>query len=286
MSALQYTLVGNDDGSNIVVFIPGSTPQVAHESHPNFAAIVAGALAGDESIAELFDIAQTAAQKFQRLSERVTTANGRLYLDGEEVNNALSSQVLRFIEAGVEDWQPLVSFFENVQSNPNEHSREQMYEWLDRRAFTITDDGWIVGYKGVRVDPDDGFTSISQGKAVVNGEVFNGFIPTNPGDVVEMPRSEVEWDPTVGCHRGLHVGTWEYAAGFAQGAVMEVHVNPRDVVSVPTDCDAAKVRCCRYSIIRVIDVPYTAPVVAAYVGDFDSDEWGDGDDGDYSDYEY
>jgi hypothetical protein len=97
-----------------------------------------------------------------------------------------------------------------------------------------------------------------------------------------MPRSEVEWDPTVGCHRGLHVGTWDYAYGFAQGAVMEVHVNPRDVVSVPTDSDAAKVRCCRYTIVRVIDAPYTAAVVPMYSYDDSYDyeddaEWGDGE---------
>jgi hypothetical protein len=284
MSALQYTLVGNDDGSNIVVFIPGSAPQVAHDSHPNFDAILAGALVGDTRVAELFDIAQTVAQKFQRLSERVTTANGRLYLDGEEVNNALTSQVLRFMEDGIEDWKPLVAFFENVQSNPEPHSREQLFEWLNRRDFAITYDGLIVGYKGVRA-AGDGFTSINSGKATVNGEVKNGQIPTNPGDVVEMPRGEVEWDPSIGCHRGLHVGTWDYASGFAQGAVMEVHVNPRDVVSVPTDSDAAKVRCCRYTIVRVIDTPYTTAVV--YDGlfdgdedfDLDFDEWGDGEDG-------
>jgi hypothetical protein len=284
MSALQYTIVGNDDGSNIVVFIPGSAPQVAHDSHPNFGAIVEGALAGDPSVAELFDIAQTVAQKFQRLSERVTTANGRLYLDGEEVDNALTSQVLRFMEDGIEDWKPLVAFFENVQANPQPHSREQLFEWLDRRDFTITEDGLIVGYKGVASrDDGDGFTSISSGKATVNGEVHTGLIPTNPGDVVEMPRSEVEWDPSVGCHRGLHVGTWDYAYGFAQGAVMEVHVNPRDVVSVPTDSDAAKVRCCRYTIVRVIDAPYTAAVVASYydleedIFVEDDEEWGDGE---------
>lgn len=294
MNNFQYTLVGNDEGSNIVVFVPGSSPQVAHESHPNFAAIVDGALQGDVSVVELFDIAQTAAQKFQRLSERITTANGRLYLDGEEVDNALSTQVLRFIEEGVDDWQPLIAFFENVQANPNEHSREQMFEWLNRRDFTITQDGLIVGYKGVKADlamDDEGdyaipvYCSIKSGKATVNGEVVEGLIPTNPGDLVEMPRSEVEWDPSVGCHRGLHVGSWDYAFNFAKGAVMEVHVNPRDVVSVPTDFDAAKVRCCRYTIINVVEVAYTAAVID-YAADADGDgwEWGDGDD--YSDYEY
>lgn len=279
---MQFTLIGNEDGgSNIVVFVPGHAPLVAHESHPNFDRIVDGARAGDDMVVELFDIAATVAQKFQRLSDRVTTAHGRLYLDGEEVNNALTEQVLRFLDEGVEDWKPLVNFYENVQANPNEHSREQLYEWLSRRDFTITADGMIVGYKGVRPDGDGGFLSISSGKAIVDGETVTGRIPTNPGSVVEMPRSEVQHDPEVGCHKGLHVGTWDYAAGFAQGCVLEVHVNPRDVVSVPTDCDAAKVRCCRYTIVDQIEVPYTDPVIldGYWYDEFDADldEWGDGE---------
>ena len=284
--SLQFTLIGNDDGgSNIVVFVPGSAPQVAHESHPNFERIVAGAREGDESVLALFDIAATVAQKFQRLSERVTTANGRLYLDGEEIDNALTDQVLRFMDAGLENWKPLVAFFENVQANPNEHSREQLYTWLSRRDFTITSDGLIIGYKGVSGTTGD-YLSIHSGKAIVDGLVVEGRIPTNPGSVVEMPRGEVEWDPSVGCHRGLHVGTFDYASSFGQGTVLEVHVNPRDVVSVPTDSDAAKVRCCRYLIVAEITVPYSEPVApydyddGDYYGEAEDsgyDGWGDGD---------
>lgn len=279
---LQYTIIGNEDGeSNIVVFVPGQAPQVASQSHPNFDAIVAGALAGDDLVTELFDIAATAAQKFQRLSDRVTTANGRLYLDGDEVDNSLATQVVRFIEEGVEDWKPLVAFFENVQANPNEHSREQLYTWLAGRDFTITADGLIVGYKGVASDGNGGYLSIHSGKAIVDGKTVTGQIPTNPGSVVEMPRSEVQWDPSVGCHTGLHVGTFDYASGFAQGTVLEVHVDPRDVVSVPTDSSAAKVRCCRYKIVSEIEVPYTSAVIdfsdGSWSDEDDDGEWGDGE---------
>lgn len=276
---IQYTIVGNEDGEkNIVVFANGSAPQVAHQSHPNFERIMEGALAGDPSVVDLFDIAQTVAQKFQRLSERVTTANGRLYLDGEEVDGALTEQVLRFLEEGVEDWKPLVAFFENVQANPNEHSREQLYAWLAGRDFTITPDGMIVGYKSVQ-KVDEQYLSIHAGKAIVDGEVIQGRIPTNPGSIVEMPRGEVQHDPAVGCHTGLHVGTWDYASTFSGDTILEVHVNPRDVVSVPTDSDAAKMRTCRYSIVSEIAKPYSA-CLSTLVEDFEYEEddpdWGDG----------
>jgi hypothetical protein len=281
---MHYTIVGNDEGgSNITVFIAGKSPLVAHSDHPNYDQIVEGTLNGDESVADLFDVSVTAASKFERLSERVTAANGRLYLDGEEVNNALANQVVRFLSEKVEDWKPLVNFFENVQSNPNEHSREQLYTWLDRRDFTITPEGHIVGYKGVRSNNDGTFASISTGKAIVNGEVRTGSIPQAKGDVVEMPRNEVQHDPSRGCHTGLHVGSYDYANGFAQGALLEVHVNPRDVVSVPTDCDWAKMRVCRYKVVDTIDKPYEASVLD-YEDDFSGwDGWGDGENDDLGD---
>lgn len=272
---MQFSLVGTEDGQNITVFVNGEV-HVAHSSHPNFDRILEGVFDGDESVVDLFDVAQAAATRFERLTERVTTANGKLYLDGVEVNNSLSNQVVRFLKEGVEDWVPLVNFFENVQSNPNEHSREQLYDWLNATGgFTITEEGWIIGYKGVK-RTEDGFTSVFTGKAIVNGEVHEGHIPNFPGAVVTMPRDEVIFDPAVGCHQGLHVGTYEYAENFAKGALLEVHVNPRDVVSVPTENGWAKMRVCRYSVVDTIDAPHTVAVVYDSYGLDDNDPYCDG----------
>lgn len=257
---MQYSLVGSEDGSNITVFVKGKAPLVAHSSHPNFDRIVEGARAADESVIDLFDVANAAATKFDKLSERVSVANGRLYLDGEEFHNALSEQVVAFVKAGVEDWKPLVAFYENVLANENDHSREQLYGWLSAEDFTITSDGLIVGYKSVNKTDDGNFLSINSGTATVDGEVQNGRIRQAVGSVVEMPRGDVQHDPAVGCHVGLHVGTWGYASGFSGDTVLEVHVNPRDVVSVPTDCGESKMRVCRYKVVGVVlekkyDVP-------------------------------
>jgi hypothetical protein len=290
MTKMQFSIIGDaDDGQNITVFVPGQSPLAAHSTHPNWDKIVAGALAKDDSITELFDVSKTAGDRFLRLTDRVTAANGRLYLDGDEVANALAEQVVRFLDEDVEDWKPLVKFFEKAQQNPQEHSREQLYPWLAKRPFTITDEGDILAYKGVRLDGDS-FKSISTGKAIVDGEVKSGHIPNHIGAIVEMPRSEVQHDPAVGCHTGLHVGTYEFANGFAQGALLEVHVNPRDVVSVPTECDWQKMRVCRYTVVDTIDAPHTAPVKFSedydeYDEYYDDDggylgEWGDGEEDD------
>ncbi|AXQ63408.1 rIIB-like protein [Streptomyces phage Comrade] len=277
---MKYNLVQVEDGgeANLTVVHDGEM-YVATDSHPNFQRIVAGLAVGDESVVELFDVQKTAQRRFDRLSERVTVANGKVYLDGEEADNALTQQVIHFVNQGVEDFKPLVAFFEKVETNPNSHSREQLYTWLRDRNITLTEDGNFIAYKGVRVENDEYF-SISTGKAISNGVEYNGAIPNPLGAIVEMPRSEVQHNPAVGCHTGLHAGTWGYASGFARGAVLTVEINPRDVVSVPTDCDAAKLRVCRYIVKDVTETELDAAVYSTYP---DLDGY---DDEEYDDYGY
>lgn len=272
---MQYTIVRTpEDGTFITVYVRGRGLESAGESHPNFERIVEGALADDESVFDLFNLSQVVASKFESLSERVSVANGRVYFDGVEVNDALTDQILRFIDTNEKDYMPLVNFFENVQQNPQEYSREQLFTWLRNREFSITHDGMIVGYKGVRTD-GEGMTSISTGTAVVNQEVKSGAIPYAIGDVVEMPRDQVAFDPSNGCSTGLHVGTYDYASGFAQGALLEVHVNPRDVVSVPEDSYHQKMRVCRFRVVDIINAPHTVPVVRDYEDEDDDQDSGD-----------
>lgn len=284
---IQFSYLDAGDGDrSVTAFVPGEYARSADASHPNFEKIVEGLFANDPNVFDLFDIAQSVANKFQRLSERVTLGSDRqLYFDGEIVDNAIVGHIVRFLDQGVEDWRSLVAFFENVQQNPNEHSREQLYTWLNDRNFTITPTGMIVGYKGVKNGSDGTFLSVHSGKAIVDGVVVNGQIPNNVGSVIEMPRSEVQHNPSVGCHTGLHVGTFEYASSFGS-SVLEIHVNPRDVVSVPTDCSWAKVRCCRYLVAGIVEKAYDTPLVRDYGVDYvdGSGVWGDQEDQDDPDY--
>lgn len=259
---MQHLIVEQDGESNITVIVPGFQPQVAHSDHPNFRRIVAQAEAGiSEGIVELFDIAKAAAAQFSRLSERVTAKNGELFLDGDPINNALTNQVVRYLDEGTADWKPLVAFFEKVQSNPDSHSREQLFGWLNARDFTITPEGDILAYRGVL----DDLTSKTAGPAIVDGVQINGHVPNNPGSVIEMPRADVEHDPRRACAPGLHVASWNYASGWASKTI-SVHVNPRDVVSVPTETAAEKVRVCRYKVDSVVDRPITTALAPAQTG--------------------
>lgn len=269
---MLYTIVNHGDESNVTVILPGQMPLVAHSSYPNYDRIVTKVLADDATgLPELFDVSAAAAEAFERITERVSISNGVVYFDGDEVDNSLTRAIRRFLDSEVEDFMPLVRFMENVASNPQRHSREMLYDWLNAHEFTITEEGHIVGYKGVHTDGEGNLVSGFTGRAIVDGVAHVGHIPNPIGATVEMPRSSVAFDPGTACSTGLHVGTYRYAKGYASGALLEVHVNPRDVVSVPTDARGEKVRVCRYTIVGHIDAEMAQPLRA------EDESWDDDD---------
>lgn len=251
-----------------VVVHEGDIYQAVAGFHPNFNLIFQALEADprDEAVLPLFDIEKTLNNELSKiLSERVSVRNGEVLFDGDPLNNGVAKQILRFVEEGHTDrLAAVVAFTEKVMTNPQEHSRDQLFTWLDRFDFTITDEGDIVGYKGcsdslegprsTRVAPEKD-SVLRNGESVVGEAVLN-----LPGDVIEMPRSKVDFNAYVGCSTGLHIGTYAYAKSFAS-VLLEVHVNPRDVVSVPTDCNAQKIRACRYTVVGPIEDEYTVAVL-------------------------
>jgi hypothetical protein len=63
----------------------------------------------------------------------------------------------------------------------------------------------------------------------------------------------------VACAPGLHIGTYNYAHGTYGGAgsiVLAVLVDPADVVSVPTDHNNQKCRCCAFKVLSTVTKEY------------------------------
>lgn len=253
-----YTLTAREDGGeSLYVFLPGEDPVIVPGHHPKFQDIFDAARgltedADAEDILNWADQSRPLAVALRPLSERVSVGDGRVYFDGDPVDAAITSHIVRAAEEGVEEWRPLVWFLEKVETNPQPHSRDQLYEWLRRHEFTIDAEGDIIAYKGVRRSDDEGvFHSLTAGPAIVNGQPHtDGPVPQKVGDVIEISRSQVHHNPAVGCASGLHVGTWSFASAFGDGSTLKVKVNPRDVVSVPTDSNAQKVRVCRYRVLE------------------------------------
>lgn len=287
----KFDLVGSLDGKQYInVFVPDHGFLTADSDHPSFGMIVR-ALTADEQISDeqmvaLFNVAEgvsVAVAQNAALSSRVSITDGQIVLDGNVLSEALTDHILKLASEQSGDLTGWVRFLERIDANPNEHSRKALFSWLDslgRNDDGITIDaktGFLVGYKGVAKLEDDSLVSVHSGPAIVDGvEHKSGQVPNAVGSVIEMRRDDVQHDPSIGCSRGLHVGTWAYASGWAQGAVLEVHVDPADVVSVPTDCDAQKMRCSKYEVVNVLDVPYSSATLDPETDD--SEFWYDEDD--------
>lgn len=268
MQTSQITYVEGEP-TVVTVIHDGEIYTAIADYHPNFRGILAALGDGSDAdtIMDLFDVQRAVSARFEVLTERVSVRDGLVYFDGDVVHSTLSDHIIRFLNEGVDDWQPLVFFMENVMLNPNQNSREQLFEWLaNDESLTITDDGYIVGYKGCNIDSDGVYVSTRRApleeQVTVDGEVVEGFVRNLPDATIAMPRSFVDPAEANYCSVGLHVGTFRYAKSFA-GNVLEVHVNPRDVVSVTSDSNREKIRTCRYEVVGPVEAQYTEPVVAA-----------------------
>lgn len=276
MSEFKFPAALTEGGSvtTVTAFNPGAANPIytADSRHPHWNGILKGLREGDNNVWSLFDVAAGIMASFQQVTDRVSFDGKNVLFDGEPVHSALTHQLQRALENGhADDYVALARFWEKLESNPNEHSREQAYDWLASHEFQITQHGDIVGYKYVFESREEEGVYLSGHSSTVAG-VPSGFvngvpikelsrIPQRIGDVVSMPRNEVVHDPTQACRRGLHVGTWNYVSNSGD-AVMLVLVNPRDICSVPTDGRGEKVRVSRYVNDSIATTePGTAPVL-------------------------
>jgi hypothetical protein len=234
----------------------------ADSSHPHYEAIVQGLRDGDPNVWGLFDVVGGAMHAFNQITDRVSWDGSQVLWDGDPVHTVLADQLARVIETGkTAHYTALAKFWEKLAANPSDHSREQAFDWLSAHKFQITLEGDVVGYKGVTgTNKADEYRSTATSRPVGKPSAYrNGkalpvqtYVTQAVGDIISMPRSEVVHDPRQSCERGLHVATRGYASGYGN-TLLEVHVNPRDIVSVPTADRGDKVRACRYFVARVLD---------------------------------
>lgn len=250
-------------------------------SHPNFSKVRALVLdpentATEEDVLNLIDFGLAVGQKLQKLSDRIVFDGSNIFFDGDVLRNTLTEHIMRMLSEDNPKLASLVAFLENVAQNNSSNSIDSIYNWLNNREFTITRDGHIIAYKGVKIGEKGESLSRRSGFGIVNGVTYNDFLPNPEGAVVEIPRSKVDADNAVGCSTGLHAGTWKYAHAYAKGRVLRVQIHPRDIVAVPEHAEYQKLRVCRYVVLEETDAPDTLPVVGDYAVEWteaELEEW-------------
>ena len=201
----------------------------------------------------------------------VEIKNGKVYYEGDEVHGSISKRILEFMSKGL-PFQPLVNFLNNLMENPSMQSQKELYDFLEHEYLPITEDGHFLAYKAVRSDYMD---------------KYRGTFDNHVGNICQMTRSKVDDDRGRGCSNGLHAGALNYVASYGSvdsgDRIVIVKINPRDVVSVPSDCNCEKLRTCRYEVVGEYQGELNKPL---YSATFSEDEYED-DEEDYdNDYNW
>ena len=175
-------------------------------------------------------------------------------------------RVMAFMRQGL-PYEPIAKYMGRKFLNPSRRAITEMYNFLEHRQMPLTPNGLITAYKGVRQDffsGRSGSEPLLQGRRNEDGQIFNGV-----GETIEMERSFVDDDFRQDCSGGLHAGSLDYAKNYARsigGIIILIEIDPADVVSVPSDCDCKKLRCCKYRVASVYDGPLPDTYTADYSG--------------------
>jgi hypothetical protein len=170
------------------------------------------------------------------LSERgFQIVDGIVHVDGDALPESLSVRVLDFFNNNL-PFEPLLKFWAKLKNNPSFNSRQMLFKFLEHNGHPITTEGNFIAYRAVRNDFSDKHT---------------GKMDNSVGNVVEIDRSKVDDNPNNTCSHGLHVATMSYAQTFGSGddKLLDVEVDPSDVVAVPTDYNGTKMRVSKFKVV-------------------------------------
>lgn len=182
-----------------------------------------------------------------------------VYIDNVKLPDVLAKKVIAMHKEDL----PLSlfkNFWKNLQENPSRTSVSELYDFLSYKDLPLTEDGCFLAYKRL----DDKFWSINgnknttvlKGKVDKDGKIYNGI-----GEEIEVLRRDVDDNREHHCSDGLHIGSRDYAQNFASGKMVVVKVNPKDVVSVPSDYNCQKCRVAAYQVVSIYENEITATVV-------------------------
>ena len=236
--AINYIISGN---GTMTIVINNESHSIGYD-HPNYIHIKECLVNNnEEGMIPLLNIPESI---LNYTDEDVTIEAGVLKYKDEEIHNSLTERIMTMMRDGF-PFQPMLKFLGNVLENPSNRAVQELYSFLEHKNLPITEDGCFLAYKAVNKNYMD---------------KYSGTFDNSVGQSVTMQRRKVDDNCNHGCSDGLHVGALDYVEGYRnegnEDKVVIVKVNPQDVVSVPTDSECQKVRCCSYEVVA----DYTGPL--------------------------
>lgn len=203
----------------------------------------------DDAFLDILAKAEESAPTISTLAKKgfdVNLETETVSFEGETLPQPLVTKVLSIIRDGLPVGH-FENFWKNLRDNPSSTAVNELMDFLSYAELPLTSDGCFLAYKGVNDDfwsiQGNTATRVIRGSVDSDGKIFNGV-----GEVIEVHRRDVDDDRRNECSHGLHVGSKDYAVGWGPRVVV-VKINPKDVVSVPPDCQFQKCRVCKYEVI-------------------------------------
>lgn len=232
---------------------------------------VVAALREGKNETEVLDLIESAVKSFKnatKITNDVSIQDGVVYFKGEQLHMTLATRMVKMLEEGF-DLVPMANFLSNLMSNPSRTAVQELYSFLEKGNMPITPDGCFMAYKAVRADYKD---------------IHSGTFDNSVGQICEMPRNQVDDNRDRTCSAGLHFCSFDYLPHFANanGHVMLLKINPRDVVSIPADYNDTKGRCSRYEVVGEYEGYYKnlGPAFSSMLYDPENDDVDDSFDND------
>jgi hypothetical protein len=230
MAEISYVLKKN----YLSVLVEGK-PFAMDSTHPSFSEMKTAIL---DKKWELVPRLVTSAEKISRETNgEVTVENDTVLYKGSPVDTSLTQRIIAIIREG-KDATSMLKFMDNLYKNPSKAAQKELYDWLRGCNLPITDDGCFVAYKAIK----DNYTDMHTGK-----------ISNKIGKVVFMKRKAVDDNRHNHCSTGLHFASVSYIPNMHGERVMKVKINPKDVVSIPSDYSYTKGRTWRYEVIGEVE---------------------------------
>jgi hypothetical protein len=273
---LKFNLTSQDSTASLSVFFADGDQKVLASTHPAFGPAVAylvdqhqkGEPHDEEHVRGLVDPAIGIGRMLQaEFGDRVKFDLYTIFLDGLPLSGGIASEVKRRLNAGDNDWRRFARFLVRLEENPSARAKNAVWDWVQKHGVSITDDGRMVGYKGLvngkdevsgeenvpvsyHTGPNNFVNGVLYGEP---GEAYH--VPHRVGDVISKRRGDVDDNNRLACSTGLHVGAYSYAKTFGEnredgarystmGRMADTLPNstfglvafaPEDVVSVPED---------------------------------------------------
>lgn len=233
--------------SGTVSAFAGGKAYTFDKSHQNYNSLINYLELGNtEHFEASFDIASTVEHYCDGY---VHVDKGELTWQGIPMPELFTERIMQMRSEGF-NIEPMINFLDNMNDNPSDKAIVELFDFMQNKHLPITDDGHFLAYKAINED----FT-----------DIYTGQIDNSVGNTVSIPRERVDGNRDKHCGSGLHVGAIDYVQSYGGinidniddsdggNQIVICKVNPRDVVSVPSDSKFQKLRCCEYEVVSLFN---------------------------------